>query len=139
MKIQIITVPWNQWKKEHPDTQVLSRNTGFSRNYDQYPYGTYEQNDELLFGVSDLNRSLQIKTVVYGIEFEGFSKAYPESAFEAKAPIIDSLNGINVKLEKQDTGEIVVINLDTGGKIIPIRLFWFAWAAFHPNTELYQK
>ena len=139
MKIPIITVPWSQWKKEHPDTQVLSRNTGFSRNYDQYPYGTYEENDELLFGVKDLNRSLQIKTVVYGIEFEGFSKAYPESVFEAKAPIIDSLNGINVKLEKQDTGEIVVTNLDTGRKIIPTRLFWFAWAAFHPETELYQK
>lgn len=23
-------------------------------------------------------------------------------------------------------------------QIIPIRLFWFAWAAFHPDTELYE-
>ncbi|MBI4130591.1 DUF3179 domain-containing protein [Candidatus Roizmanbacteria bacterium] len=137
VKVPIITVAWSQWKAEHPDTQVLSRNTGFTRNYDQYPYGTYEENDELLFGVEGLNRSLQIKTVVYGVEVNGSSKAYPESAFDEAPKITDTINDVSIMLEKQANGEITVINTTTDEEIIPIRLFWFAWAAFHPNTELY--
>lgn len=136
-KVPIITVPWSQWKTEHPNTQVLSRNTGFSRNYDQYPYGTYEENDELLFGVKGLDNSLQIKTPIYGVEINGASKAYPESVFDEDTVINDQIGDATIKLEKQANGEIAVTNTETGEEIIPIRLFWFAWAAFHPDTELY--
>jgi len=139
VKIPIITVLWSQWKTEHPDTQVLSRDTSFSRNYDQYPYGTYEQDDELLFGVQDLDRSLQIKTVVYGIEINSASKAYPESVFEESPNITDVIDNVSIRLEQRDNGQIKVTNIETGEEIIPIRLFWFAWAAFHPDTELYVK
>jgi len=132
------TTTWRKWRTEFLTTQVLSRNTGFSRNYDQYPYGTYEQDDQLLFGVKGLNKSLQIKTVVYGVEVNGQSKAYPESIFDNNSVIEDSLGSIKLKLEKTDSGEIKVTNQETNEMIIPLRLFWFAWAAFHPDTQLYQ-
>ena len=137
-KVPIITVPWSQWKTEHPDTQVLSRNTGYTRNYDQYPYGTYEENDELIFGVKGLDTSLQIKTPVYGIEVDGLSKAYPEAVFDEDKAISDQLGDIPLSLKKDADGDILITRIDTGEQITPIRLFWFAWAAFHPNTELYQ-
>ncbi|MBI4038399.1 DUF3179 domain-containing protein, partial [Candidatus Daviesbacteria bacterium] len=137
-QVPIITTPWGEWKKEHPSTEVLSRNTGFSRNYDQYPYGTYEQDDQLLFGVKGLDKSLQIKTVVYGIEIDDKSKAYPENVFDEKKVIEDTVGNVAIRLERTQSGQIKVINLQTQEKIIPIRLFWFAWAAFHPDTELYQ-
>lgn len=132
------TTTWGEWVKKYPNSQVLSKDTGFSRNYDQYPYGTYEQDDQLLFGVKGLNKSLQIKTVVYGIEVNGKSKAYPASAFDKNAILEDSLGETRLKLEKTASGEIEVTNLQTSEKIIPLRLFWFAWAAFHPDTQLYQ-
>ncbi len=138
-KLPIITIEWSQWKARHPDTQVLSRNTGFTRNYDQYPYGTYEQDEQLLFGVKDLNRSLHIKTVVYGVELDKSSKAYPEEVFDNTPKITDKVGGISIILENQANGKIVVTNTQTGAEIIPIRLFWFAWAAFHPDTELYEN
>lgn len=137
--IPITTTTWKEWLTTHPDSEVLSRETGFTRNYDQYPYGTYEQDDQLLFGVKNLNKSLQIKTVVYGIEVDGKSKAYPESAFEKRHVIEDKIGDIPLRLERKNSGEIEALNLRTNEKIIPIRLFWFAWAAFHPDTELYQK
>ncbi|MBI2018586.1 DUF3179 domain-containing protein [Candidatus Daviesbacteria bacterium] len=136
-QIPIITTPWGKWKKEHPNTQVLSRNTGHSRNYDQYPYGTYEQDDQLFFGVKGLDKSLQIKTVVYGIDVDGRSKAYPESAFETKKVIEDKIGDTPIRLERKDSGEIKAINIQTNEEIIPIRLFWFAWVAFHQDTEIY--
>ncbi|MBI2337567.1 metalloregulator ArsR/SmtB family transcription factor [Candidatus Daviesbacteria bacterium] len=138
-QVPIITTTWGEWKKEHPSTGVLSRNTGFSRNYDQHPYGTYEQDDQLLFGVKGLDKSLQIKTVVYGIEIDGNSKAYPESVFDEKKVIEDTVGNVAIRLERTQSGQIKVTNLQTNEEIIPIRLFWFAWAAFHPDTKLYIK
>lgn len=138
-QVPIITVEWSRWVREHPDTQVLSRDTGFIRNYNQYPYGTYEQDDKLLFGIKDLNKSLQIKTIVHGVEVGSASKAYPENLFAANPAITDTVGGVKLRLEKNSDGKIEVTNLETGEKIIPIRLFWFAWAAFHPDTELYSQ
>ncbi|MBI2022224.1 DUF3179 domain-containing protein, partial [Candidatus Daviesbacteria bacterium] len=137
-QVPIVTTSWGDWKKQHPNSQVLSRDTGHIRDYDQYPYGTYEQDDQLLFGVKGLDKSLQIKTVVYGIELNGKSKAYPESIFEKQKIIEDSVGGVPIKLTRSDSGEIEAVNLQTNKKIIPIRLFWFAWAAFHPDTDLYK-
>lgn len=137
-QIPIVTTTWGKWQKEHPSTQVLSLETGHVRDYDAYPYGTYEQDDELYFGVKNLNKKLQIKTVVYGMEVNGASKAYPKSAFDKQSVISDTVGGIPVRLEKTNEGKILATNLQTQEEIIPIRLFWFAWASFHPNTELYE-
>jgi len=77
-------------------------------------------------------------TVVYGIEVNSVSKAYPENVFDQQPVITDAVGGTPVQLEKTGEGKIVVTNLQTQEEIIPIRLFWFAWAAFHPDTEVYQ-
>jgi hypothetical protein len=37
----IDTVVWRDWKKAHPDSEVLSQDTGFSKPYGEDPYGTY--------------------------------------------------------------------------------------------------
>lgn len=138
-QVPIITTTWGEWKKEHPNTQVLSKDTGHSRNYDQYPYGTYEQDDQLLFGVKGLDKSLQIKTEVYGVEINGSSKAYPESAFDKEKVIEDTVGNTAIRLERTESGQVKVTNLQTQEEIIPTRLFWFAWASFHPDTELYVR
>ena len=138
-QIPIITTTWEQWRMQHPDTLVLSLDTGFSRNYDRYPYGAYEEDDELYFGVEGLDTTLQIKTVVYGIEVKGESKAYPEQAFDDEPEIVDMISGVEVRLERMEDGAVTAVNLQTGEEIIPVRLFWFAWAAFHPDTELYRS
>lgn len=137
-QVPIITTTWGAWKKEHVNTEVLSRNTGHVRNYDQYPYGTYEQDDQIYFGVKGLNKKLHIKTVVYGVEVNGKTKAYPANVLDEHANIEDTLGNSKLKLEKMGSGEVTVTNLQTNEKIIPLRLFWFAWAAFHPDTELYE-
>ena len=39
--VPIGTVVWRDWKKEHPDSEVLSQITGWSRPYGVDPYGNY--------------------------------------------------------------------------------------------------
>ncbi|MDA1060434.1 MAG: DUF3179 domain-containing protein [bacterium] len=137
-QVPISTTTWGQWKKEFPSTEVLSTDTGYSRDYSAYPYGTYESDDDLYFQVGSLNDSIQIKTPIYGIEVDGSSKAYTREALLRDGKIKEKLGGINIQIELLDSGEIKATNLDSGEPIIPIRLFWFAWASFHPDTELYK-
>ena len=98
-----------------------------------------EENDELYFGVKGLNKQLQIKTVVYGIEIGNLAKAYPEDVINNRQTIEDKIGTTPILIERTSSGEVKVTNTQTDEEIIPLRLFWFAWAAFHPDTELYEQ
>ena len=44
--ISIDTVTWKEWKTSHPDSEVLSKETGMSRPYGEDPYGGYYENSQ---------------------------------------------------------------------------------------------
>ncbi len=48
----VVTTKWKNWVKDHPETKVLSLDTGFDRNYAEgAAYKSYFSNDELMFPV----------------------------------------------------------------------------------------
>ena len=55
-----------------------------------------------------------------------------------KGDIEDTVNGVNIKIQRDEAGVVRVTNTDTGEKIVKERDFWFAWYAFHPDTSLYE-
>ena len=135
--MQITT--WGDFKqgKENKDIKVLSIKTGFNRDYNQYPYGTYESDGELYFGVDNLNTKLPLKEVVYGVEVEGVHKAYPLKRILELRKVKDTLNNVPLLIEAQKDNTIKVKRLDTNKEIVPLRLFWFAWASFYPDTLIF--
>jgi hypothetical protein len=135
-EIDVTTTTWGAWKRSYPRTQVLSQNTGYDRNYDQYPYGSYEQDNELYFGIQHTDQRLPLKTVVYGIEIGGKAKAYTADLLEKRRALADVVGGHRIALREERSGTIHLVDLKTGRTILPLRTFWFAWAAFHPDTEL---
>jgi hypothetical protein len=40
-EFRLVWTTWGQWRDLHPDTRVLSTETGFARNYGRDPYGAY--------------------------------------------------------------------------------------------------
>lgn len=50
VQIPATEMRWDAWKKRHPETLVVSSQTGFDRVYDENPYESYETSDFLLFG-----------------------------------------------------------------------------------------
>lgn len=40
-EIPLVWSTWERWRAAHPDTRVLSPNTGFARSYGSDPYGSY--------------------------------------------------------------------------------------------------
>jgi hypothetical protein len=64
-------VSWEQWRSAHPDGWVLSRQTGFDREYGANPYYRYDDKESLplfLAGPID-NRIEWLKQPVVGIRF----------------------------------------------------------------------
>jgi len=137
--ISIDTVVWRDWKVAHPDSEVLSQDTGFRRSYGRDPYGSYYEDSFLIFPVESEDNRVHPKTVIFGIEVDGFYKAYGEDDLIELGEIEDSVNGVPVKVTRDDAGIVKITNLDTREEIVKERDFWFAWYAFHPETELYTK
>ena len=82
-RIQIIETTWTTWKAMYPNSQVLTRDTGFYDNssYFIYPYGEYRWNDRLLFPVSNDDNRLHKKDRVIGIRSATGAKIYQLDGF----------------------------------------------------------
>jgi len=130
---------WINWKTQHPDTQVLSNNTHYRRDYSKSPYGQYETSDRLYFPVSHRSRQFHPKEKVIGIELNGKYKAYAFSELDKSAvPVIkDNFSGqtIEIQFNSQHRSGTVII---AGKSIASLTAYWFAWYTFHPDTEIYR-
>lgn len=136
-QIPLSGMRWSQFRDEFPKAEVLSRDTGFSRNYDQYPYGNYENDPSTLFSVEGgVDTTIHPKAVVYGVEIDRKYKAYPENKLKDGGVIRDTLGGVLIEISYKK-GNVSVIRKDNGEEILATRLFWFAWKAFRPESELY--
>ncbi len=60
-----VTTTWGEWRRRHPDTTVLSIDTGFSRNYGEgVAYRDYFATDRLMFQVPSTDDRLNNKDEV---------------------------------------------------------------------------
>lgn len=137
--VSIETVTWRDWKKEHPDSLVLDKDTGFDRPYGEDPYGNYYEDSFVLFPVENEDDRIHPKTVIFGIKVKGKFKAYLEKDLKKKRVIMDKVGGEDIKVERSPDGAVKITNLTTGKEVVKERGFWFAWYAFHPDTKVYGK
>lgn len=69
----VVTTTWGEWRKRHPETKVLSLETGHRRNYNEgEAYRTYFATDDLMFKVPQIDRRLKNKAEVLIIRAEGY-------------------------------------------------------------------
>ncbi|MFO7592096.1 MAG: DUF3179 domain-containing protein [Acidimicrobiia bacterium] len=70
--ISVSTVAWRDWRTAHPDGLVLSRDTGFDRDYGRNPYPGYddERTDPFLLD-EPADPKLPAKARIVGIERDG--------------------------------------------------------------------
>lgn len=64
----VITTTWGNWRTRHPDTTVLSLQTGYDVDYGEgVAYKKYFASDELMFEVPHLDNRLENKAEVLGV------------------------------------------------------------------------
>jgi hypothetical protein len=129
---------WKDWKTTYPDTLVLSRDTGHGRDYSRNPYAGYETSQTVLFPLANVDRRYHPKEQVIGLELDGRFKAYPFLELsKTPGPIQDRVGNRRVEIRydaEHRTGKVLDIN---GDEIPTVIAFWFAWSAFHPDTQVY--
>ena len=120
--------------EKYPSMDVLSKETGYSRNYDVSPYGDYDTNDKIYFPISINDTRLPAKEIMYIVNFGDNSVAFKRRAlFELKEAVV-FVNDKKITAQIID-GEIQVKNNE--GKIIPgYSSMWFSWAIHHQKDGI---
>ena len=130
---------WSAWKQRYPNTKVLSEDTGYRRNYDRDPYAGYETREGLFFSVENMDPRFHPKARVEGLIINGVAKAYPHSELDkSKSAVQDVVGSVPVEIHFDEDGQSVEIYNADGKRLPSLSSFWFAWYAFHPDTEVYK-
>jgi hypothetical protein len=191
-KFPVQTVAWSDFQSAHPESWVLSQETGFLRNYGANPYVGYDDvgTDPFLFD-GEVPDRLPAKARVVGLGGDVDPVAIPRDRLEQEGLVVEEVEGRPVvawlvpglrsalDTEELDEGRQIgavavyeprwdgtdltfrpddrggltdeqtgstwnVLGQATAGPAMGAQLdpvehvdtFWFAWAAFRPETRL---
>ncbi|ADE16009.1 conserved hypothetical protein [Nitrosococcus halophilus Nc 4] len=99
-EFRVIWTAWGRWKQRYPETEVLSENTGYIRNYQRDPYGSYHplggyyaEGSPPLFPVLHRDRRFDPKAVVLGARTRDGVVAFKKNSLRAKKIMEGTLSG----------------------------------------------
>lgn len=130
---------WQAWQQQWPDTLVLNRLTGHTRDYSRDPYKGYTDTELVFATLANVSeRKIHPKERVLGIEIDGVYKAYPFSTLKqhAQAKFTDQVNGETVTIHWEQDAPSAWAQVDEQ-ELPAIDGFWFAWYAFYPQTQVF--
>ena len=99
-QLPVVVTDWASWLAEHPDSSVLSLETGHQRPYaDGAAYADYFNSPELMFPVWQQDGgSRESKSMVFALSLAGIPKAYPLETLIAEGVSNDALAGTELVL-----------------------------------------
>lgn len=192
--LAVPTIGWLAAMETYPEAQVLSRETGISRNYGRNPYVGYDNinSSPFLFDGPVTPGQLPPMARVMTVDLNGEAVAYPNDVLEQVRVVNDTVGGQDLVVIWQpglasvlDTGSLAdgrdvgtnavfereleglmltfaadgdrIIDEQTGSiwnvlgravsgelegsqltPVVKVDHFWFSWAAFKPETRIYQ-
>ena len=86
-RLYLVTTTWGEWRRRHPNTQVLSLDTGYRRDYSEgAAYRDYFATDKLMFNVPKLDDRLSNKAEVLTL----LAGPYPSEALAISAEYLQN-------------------------------------------------
>jgi hypothetical protein len=187
-------ISWADFKAAHPEGKVLSRDTGFSRDYGRNPYVGYDDvnRSPFLYDGPRTPGQLPAMARVLTVDLGDEAVAYPNDTLAEQHVLNDTIAGIDVVVIWQpgtasaldgagvatgrDVGAGAVFLRELGGQtfsfrfdgekivdeqtgsewtvlgqavdgplagselapVVSVNHFWFSWAAFKPDTRVYE-
>lgn len=134
--LPVVLTSWENWLEQHPDTLVVSFDTGYRRIYiPGAAYGDYFSSDRTMFPVWQRDDLLDSKDRVYTLRIDGIPKAYPVDLLVYEQVINDTLSEEQIVLVAQ-RGSVTVegeslrigeVTYDSGGEV----------RAYHRGDEIF--
>ncbi len=194
-RLPVETISFAEFRAAHPGGLVLSRDTGFTRDYGRNPYVSYddpESGSSVFLYHGRVDHRLSVVERVVSLDLNGDAVAYPFSSLADHTVVDDTVGGTPVVVfykkgtlspldrrtitDSKDVGSGVVFERTVGGRVLsfsadgdafrdaetgstwdiagratagslagqdlpPVvhgNTFWFAWAAFQPDTRVWQ-
>jgi Protein of unknown function (DUF3179) len=145
-------VAWREFEQQHPRGEVMSRETGHARRYGENPYSGYDDVDSPPFfkaANSDDDRLPPKERVVF-IERGGEAVAVPFSVLQRKKRMRVDVGGRSLLVRWRagvassldtpgvaDGRDVGAAEVRDGERLVAFdEPFWFAVAAFRPNTRV---
>jgi len=126
---------WAAWKTKYPQGKVLSTKTGFARTYSGNAYARYKQSPVAMFPVPSHRTELSPKEWVVGVLVDGEARAYPVRDLAENKMVLDP----PLKITYDPGSQLAEVRNSASGDIWPlVKVYWFAWQAFYPDTELWR-
>jgi hypothetical protein len=96
--IPAVIIAWSDFQVAHPDSLVLSRETGHNRAYGRNPYQGYDDinNPPFLYSGPETPGQLPSVARVLAAELKGDAVAYPYDLLEEENVVNDTLGGVPV-------------------------------------------
>ena len=127
--LPMVLTTLSEWLAMHPDTTVLSPETGFyppelyvPESDSQSIYYSYRNNPGTTFPVWPRSDALANKEIVLGVVLGGVPKAYPQAALKETPVLNDAL---------ADTGLVVITDPEAGGA----RAYLRSGVQFEPGSR----
>lgn len=135
-QVSVVASTWLDWKRAHPDTQILAEDGGIGRAYLDDPLrGRDDQGP--IFPIGDIDPRLPVQEKVVGVlSPSGTPVAFPVAATR------EALAG-NTEIEFDElivrlTDGVRVFSSE-GAELPTHEAFWFAWSQFHPTTRIWTR
>lgn len=130
---------WSAWKKSHPESEVLTTETGIPRDYDRLPYLGYEDRPDTIFPVTEHRRELGNKEWVAGVFAGNRAVAFPLDELARSGGKTSERVGDHEVAIDYEASERRIRSVTIDGRPAPVvQVYWFAWQAFYPDTHLWQ-
>lgn len=125
------------WLARHADSVVLRPPDPERHGYRYSPYRAYWVKDEIPFPVAAEDRSYHAKELVVGVVVDGVARAYLGSILTvAGGRAVDEIAGKRIQID-YDTN-LGAFAWDVSNGVSVTEAYWFAWKAFHPDTDVWQ-
>ncbi|MEM7334908.1 MAG: DUF3179 domain-containing protein [Chloroflexota bacterium] len=97
--VPITLTTWAEWLEMHPNSTILSEDTGYIRDYiSGAAYGDYFVDDGTLFPVTFNDSILDAKDQIYGLVISGMPIAYPVHLLAEAKVLNDTVNSQDIVL-----------------------------------------
>ncbi|MFO8231861.1 MAG: DUF3179 domain-containing protein [Longimonas sp.] len=162
-EVNLIWTTWDPWRAQHPETQVLSDDTGHMRNYSNDPYGRYNPRGgyynarEVIFPLMHESDAHHPKDMVVGartdeesvhfmldtledervLRADGFIAVYDERFHTGHIYEADEMPDVTPTENNryEIDGESYAPDALPLDALVSIEAFFFAWNAFYPDSN----
>lgn len=133
--VTVLETTWGVWKTMYPQTNVLTTETGFDRNYGVYPYGDYRTNNSfLIYPLTTEDNRIPAKERVHSIIDDNEAKVYKFGTIGNGNTIKDIYKGKEILLVG-DNNIIVSFELDASSSQLEFEYDYNGSEGFFKDNE----